>query len=217
MRHGESLANVGASNDPDSVLTERGQWQAEAVGEWLATPARGCVPFSHALISPFRRTLMTFQPLQRLTKVPAEVFPAVCEYFHKSDPWSHEFIGLTDQEIRQDFPEIDTAAVLKSPNWWPNPPEDREAVSARAARVAAELGEKWGASHDRILIFSHAETTGRLVEALMGWTPSEFVPWTDNTGVWRVRTNGDVQTAELLLSNSTEHLVAQGIGYAGAL
>ena len=59
IRHGESLANAGASIDLDTALTPRGELQASATGLRLAGDARYHGAFANAFVSPFRRTLMT--------------------------------------------------------------------------------------------------------------------------------------------------------------
>ena len=207
VRHGESLANIGQSKDPDSVLTPRGEAQADLTALRLAGDARRLGSFSRAFISPFRRTLLTFRPIQRELGVPAEIDPEICEYFHEKTDWYRTFVGITEDEIRREFPDIDTrAAFAANARWWPSPLEDTHAVRARAARVASDLRAAYGATDSRLLIVSHAETIGRMVEALMGWDHADEAPWTNNCAIWRIAAGSEPGDARLILRNSHEHL-----------
>ncbi|MDR3709795.1 MAG: phosphoglycerate mutase family protein [Capsulimonadaceae bacterium] len=211
IRHGESRNNVGETLELDSVLTEHGENQAELTGLRLGAEAKRIAPFTHALVSPFRRTLQTFRPIQHETGVSAEVCPEICEYCDvREDSFRdsyRNFIGQTREQVDHEYPHVDTSNMPTGPKrWWPSPLEDTFAIRARAARVASALRARYGDTDARLLIVSHAETIGRLVEALMGWEPADNAPLTGNCGIWRIATGSSPSTATLMLRNSREHL-----------
>lgn len=64
IRHGESLANINCSTDPNCPLSDRGFEQARELGAWLATlPLEGFV----GLVSPYLRAIQTAQLISERT------------------------------------------------------------------------------------------------------------------------------------------------------
>ena len=70
VRHGESEANVGLSDDPDCPLTPRGLGQARALAHRLA---RHALPGFVALTSPYRRAVQTAEVLASAIGVRFEI------------------------------------------------------------------------------------------------------------------------------------------------
>ncbi|HEY3331354.1 MAG TPA: histidine phosphatase family protein [Capsulimonadaceae bacterium] len=207
LRHGESLANAGLSDELDSALTAKGERQADLAGRWLEAEAQRVGPLTRALVSPFRRTLQTFQPTSVLTGVEAEIFPEICEYFCAHDTRYLSFAGLDRNQISEIVSSIDTEQPHTVwPRWWPGELEDTYAVRARAARVKANIIARFVDDDCRILLVSHAETIGRLAEAFMNVTPTDDVPWTENCGIWRFKVTDGGQRTETLLQNWQGHL-----------
>ena len=77
VRHGESEANVGRSADPDCELTPNGLQQAKDLAarmrHWQLEGFRG-------LVSPYRRTRHTAEPITAATGITFEVNPQIREW-----------------------------------------------------------------------------------------------------------------------------------------
>lgn len=66
IRHGQSLANINASNEPDCALSPRGMQQARDLADQLmAMPIRGFI----GLVSPYRRAVQTAQLIANRTGI----------------------------------------------------------------------------------------------------------------------------------------------------
>ena len=77
IRHGESEANVGLSDDPDCALTELGLEQARRLAHQLTEyDLRGFA----ALTSPYRRARQTAAEIEAITGLPFTVEEAVREW-----------------------------------------------------------------------------------------------------------------------------------------
>lgn len=72
VRHGEAASGSGHAADPG--LSELGQTQAEAIGQFLSRE-----PFSTAIASPMSRCQQTSRPFARLTGLAIATEPAVSE------------------------------------------------------------------------------------------------------------------------------------------
>ena len=212
MRHGESLANAGLSDDLDSPLTPRGERQAEIAAEWLVADAHNNGPFTKALVSPFRRTLQTYRPIGHALGIDAEVYPDVCEYFHVKDQRYDSLEGLSEPDIRNIVPTIQIPhGGRKGRSWGPSVLEDTHAIRSRGARVREQLLERYQIGNVRLLIVSHAEPIGRIVEALLALPASDHAPWTENCAIWRIRVNTSDTPGTSLLENYQGHLAKFGL------
>jgi len=109
VRHGESANNALPEHqrveDPD--LTELGQKQACQLANHYVDLSQ----IDHVLTSPFRRTLQTTQPLLRNRGMRASVWSGIyevggCYSGYEVGNCSGE-PGMTDTEIRDEFPEFD--------------------------------------------------------------------------------------------------------------
>jgi broad specificity phosphatase PhoE len=219
VRHGQSEANAGQSESPDSALTEIGQRQSEAAaarlkGEGFA-PNGSC----YMLVSPLLRTLMTSAPIYAATQMPAELFPDVCEFFSHRHPEKYSrFTGLTVAQIERRFPFVSIDASSTCTDcWWPQALESDAILYSRAERVRDMMLARFTQSEDRVVIVSHADPIARLIEAFLRQSPAPRGPdpggpgWTDNGGISRVRVVAPDRPAELLLLNDTSHLTSLGI------
>jgi broad specificity phosphatase PhoE len=209
VRHGESLWNAGISKDLDSILTPRGVSQANETAKLFIDESKTFGPFDYAFISPFRRTLQTFYPSRPTVKNQPVVYPEVCEFINKRGGMYNNFVGLCKDKIETDFTEMDASATLRNNGvWWPADGEDHDELRKRTKGVAADLREKYGDSTARILIVSHADTIGRLVQAFTGLPDLEngSPPTVDNCSIWRIRAGSQIDDFELILSNDITHL-----------
>lgn len=82
IRHGQSLANINASNDPDCELSPLGHEQARDLALRIkALPLAGFV----GLVSPYRRALQTAHYLTAATGMPFLVEEQVREFGARCD------------------------------------------------------------------------------------------------------------------------------------
>lgn len=218
VRHGQSLANAGLSDDPDSALTPLGQQQAQATAARLKDEGFSDNGSCYLLISPLLRTLITAESIWKETGMPAELFPDVCEFFSERHAAKFtSFRGLPPDEIARRFPFVAEGPMGACPSpWWPSRLETDSTLYSRALRVRDTLLARFTNPGDRVVIVSHADPIGRLIEAFLRLMPDlNGPPWTDNGSISRVRAIAPIAPAELLLLNDTSHLLALGIASPG--
>ena len=206
VRHGQSEANAGLTEFLDSPLTPLGRQQAQLTAACLRGEG-----LTQAYVSPLRRTLETIRPICEVTRLQAEVYADICEYFSAHYPGYKTFPGLTPARIRQEFSFAFFGDTFPcSDAWWPQDLEDDTRMYARAVRVRDALLGLYGATNEHLLIVSHAETVGRLTEAFLRVPPApDDPPWSDNCGITRLRVSPDPSAAALLLTqNDTSHLAS---------
>ena len=204
VRHGQSEYNVGLTEYLDSGLTVAGQAQAERTARRLAGEK-----LTRAYASPLRRTLQTIGPICVACRLRAEVNAEVCEYFSITNRGYEAFQGLSPQCISEDFPFAYVGDTFPcDPVWWPQQLETAEMLSARAERVRDTLLGLYAATRESVLIVSHADTVGRLMEAFLHVSPYPAdPPWMDNCSVTRLHCPTDAaQAATLIYANDTAHL-----------
>jgi broad specificity phosphatase PhoE len=203
VRHGQSEANAGLTDHLDSGLTSLGRRQAELTGERLKSGS-----ITQAFVSPLRRTLETMQVICEKANLRATAFPAIHEYFSPRHVEYLKFEGLPETEIRAQFPLIDISDEIPcGPQWWPRDLEDIEKAYARTERVCDFLCTRYSEPVESILIVTHADPIGWMIETFTGTrTASESPPWVDNCSITRIRTVGNDVPAMLLSLNDTSHL-----------
>lgn len=214
VRHGQSEANAGLSDNPDSALTALGEKQAQATAARLKDEGFGVSGSAHLLTSPLVRTLMTTQPIHNATGLPAVLFPDVCEFFSERHAVKYlSFQGLSFEEIAQRFPfAIAEPEFSCSDRWWPAHTETDSTLYARALRVRDTILGRYGKPEDHVLIVSHADPIGRLIEAFLCLMPNmDGPPWTDNGSISRLRVDSSDRPAQLVLLNDTTHLQKLGL------
>lgn len=205
VRHGQSEANAGLTEHLDSSLTDLGRRQADLTAEYLSRAG-----LTRAYVSPLRRALQTIAPFCERTKLQAEVYADICEYFNAKWPGYRHFPGLTPEQITSQFPFAFFGETFPcSVGWWPQTLENDALMYARAQRVRDALISLHGGSGEHILIVSHAETVGRLTEAFLRVPAvTKEPPFSDNCAVTRLHVFDPHQPAELLAQNDTAHLAA---------
>ena len=204
VRHGQSEANAGLTEDLDSPLTALGRRQAARTAERLRGEG-----LTRTYVSPLRRTLETIAPTCAATGLRAEVYADICEYFSPNYAAFRTFQGLTPADIAQEFPFTFFSDTFPcSSTWWPQSMEDDQIMYARAVRVRDALLGLYRGSAERLLIVSHAETVGRLIEAFLRIPPNpEDPPWSENCAISRLTcSDAPDQPAILDYQNDTAHL-----------
>ena len=204
VRHGQSEYNAGLTAHLDSGLTPTGRAQAARTAARLADEG-----LTHAYASPLRRTLQTIGPICAASHLRAEVYAEVCEYFCADNDAYKTFQGLSPQQISEQYPFAFVSASFPCTLvWWQQQLETNAMLSARAERARDTLLRRHAATDQRVLVVSHADTVGRLMEAFLRVSPyPDNPPWVDNCGVTRLHCPPDIsQPATLIYANDTQHL-----------
>ena len=205
VRHGQSEANAGLTTYLDSPLTDLGREQALETANALTTAG-----ITHAYVSPLVRTLQTIEPICERLDIKATAFPSVCEYFSDKHPDFLTFKGLSPSEIVERFPFVTISAEFSCDlPWWPQGFETRQSAYQRAVRVRDNLLRRYGATAEKILIVTHADPLGHLIEAFTHVDPNpEYPPWSDNCAITHLRIDDVDAPATVLTQNDTSHLAA---------
>jgi broad specificity phosphatase PhoE len=204
VRHGQSEANAGLTLELDSKLTEIGRTQAKITADRLASEG-----ITRAFVSPLLRTLQTIEPICEKIKLRATAFPLVCEYFSAKSPGFLTFEGLSPQTIRERFPFVDISTDFSCTlPWWPQQFETRQTAFERAVRVRDEILKRFANTDEKILIVSHADPIGQLIEAFTRIDPHpEYPPWSDNCAITRLDVPAEPGApATVIIQNDTSHL-----------
>ncbi|BDI34490.1 hypothetical protein CCAX7_65410 [Capsulimonas corticalis] len=187
----------------DSDLTPLGEAQAERTGEHLAT-----LGVDRIYVSPLRRTLQTIAPYCRIAHARAHLYPQVCEYFSPNYPAFKTFPGLSPTDLRKQFPFVDIDPASGCDDvWWPQQLENDDIIYARAVKVRESLKAQFGDTDAHLLIVSHSDVVGRLIEAFLRVPPvPDDPPWADNCSLGLLECDASDAPARLIYQNNTEHL-----------
>ena len=166
---------------------------------------------TRAYVSPLRRTLETIRPYcaRRPGISPPKSMPTSANISPPTTLTTRRFPGLSPAEIQEQFPFAFFGGTFPcSEAWWPQEFEDDERMYARAVRVREALYRLHFGSEERLLIVSHAETVGRLIEAFLRVPPNpDDPPWSDNCSLTGFGFESDPEApATLLFQNDTSHL-----------
>lgn len=201
IRHGQSEHNAGLTMFLDSHLTESGLVQARRTADRLKGEK-----VTRGYVSPLRRTLETMAPIASEGGFPVQIDPLLSEYFSSEE--YRTFPGMTVKTILQDYPYATISDTVPNDGpWWTQELEGRMEIFERCVRFKTKLRQTVPAD-SHILIVSHAETIGRLIEALIGIEPNlQRPPWSDNCGISRLSWSANRREAEIKYLNDTGHLV----------
>lgn len=198
--------------DLDASLTPLGRQQARATADYLAANILRNLSATPVLVSPFRRTLQTCEPLTTEYGCRAELYPEMCEYFSSEIAAYASFCGLSPAQIDEHYPKLCKGNAGLGEQWWPSNPEDLEGIYRRVRHVRDDLVGRYGSEDRQVVIFSHAEPIGRLIEVLLGDDPNPgWPPWTQNCGINRLTIGPRDQYASALALNDISHLEALGL------
>jgi len=237
IRHGQSINNARWSEpnyteNPDPVLTEIGQQQAQIVGEYLGNLQqlidhqgwnihnRHGFGITHIYTSLMERAAHTASFIARqLPAIPFVAWEEIHEsggiFGREADIKLHGLPGRTRSFFEEYFPELSLPPGLNGTGWWNNRPfETDEECQLRAQRVWAELlarhSSRDGEPEQRVVFVSHGGFFGHLVCAMLN------MPWrqaSNGLKSWFVLNNCsisrfDIRQGEVLISylNRTDHL-----------
>jgi broad specificity phosphatase PhoE len=163
VRHGESEANVGATDEVDCALTELGRRQSASIAAALAKTG-----VTHILTSPYRRCLETAEAIRAATGAAAELWPAVHEHHH--DPFAPgEWPLPSRSEIETHWPHF-TAPVDMPSSRWAAVPEDRAGQWKRINAAVRQLLDRFRREADAaVAVVSHQAPISVFVQAFCQW------------------------------------------------
>ena len=200
VRHGQSEHNAGLTDFLDSPLTPLGQEQAARAAEKWKNDS-----ISRGFVSPLLRTLQTMEPIAKLGAFPVNIEPQLHEYF--STDLYKAFPGMTLDKISTTFPfcSLPHTHTLTDP-WWVQEIEGAMAIYVRCEGFR-DYVSTYFSDESHILIVSHAETVGRLIEAFQYVGPNiEGPPWSENCGISRLSWDDLSKPAVVRYINDMSHL-----------
>lgn len=202
IRHAQSQNNALPEEErvEDPGLTELGHQQAEALGKWIPS-----LNLTRLITSPFRRTLLTTEPIRQATSL----IPEVRTDLHEQGGCyaGHDFSikvgrpGMTRQEIEEAFSGYRVADNIDGKGWWQSKPfESWEVARFRAARLLEETRREFAHTDERVAFVMHADIK-RLFLSHLHTAPVD-VPC--NTSVTEIEFTAN--SSLLLQFNRIEHL-----------
>jgi probable phosphoglycerate mutase len=176
VRHGEPVTAESDSGPVDPELTERGRWQAECLGAWLA-----CEPIDHVIASSKRRAMETAEPLAKRLGLESEIVPDLVEIdrnarFYAPPPM-----------IAERFP--DYHAEMRAGNFekigWDSFPVFQERVSNAWREI---LDRPRG---EQVLVACHGGTIGVILSQVLGIQIHGLFDATPFASITRIHVEGD--------------------------
>lgn len=158
IRHGETSWNAEAriQGQLDIELNERGRWQAQRVGEALASE-----PVAAIYTSDLQRARQTAEPIAQVASAPVHPVQGLRERRFGM------FEGRTFKEIETEWPDHATYWRKRLPDW--TPPEGGESLLTLRARVSQTLHEL-AARHrgEQIVVVAHGGVLDALYRVATG-------------------------------------------------
>lgn len=155
IRHGETSWNAEAriQGQLDIELNERGRWQAQRVGEALASE-----PVAAIYTSDLQRARQTAEPIAQVASAPVQGL---------RERRFGMFEGRTFKEIETEWPDHATYWRKRLPDW--TPPEGGESLLTLRARVSQTLHEL-AARHrgEQIVVVAHGGVLDALYRVATG-------------------------------------------------
>jgi len=160
IRHGESLANSGFSDDPDSPLSPRGKAQAINCAMFLRSEISGNVKF---FTSPFLRTIQTAEIIAEKFNSKFFLEPLLHEFFSKTIfPPNYKAKSL--KKIALANPKINGSYTDEK--WFPENFETKEDILRRAVFLRNSLTKRFLSDPElgNLVLISHMATIAALIK-----------------------------------------------------
>jgi len=209
IRHAQSQNNALPEEErvEDPELTELGHQQAEHLAEWIPS-----LNLTRLITSPFRRTLLTTEPIFRATSLNPEVR---IDLHEQGGCYSgHGFgnkvgrPGMTRREIEAEFAGYQVADDIDGQGWWQSRPyETWEAARMRAARLLESVRREFAHTDERVAFVMHADIKRLLLSRLI----SEPLDTPCNTSVTEIEFTASSHQLRALnqISHLPVHLVSR--------
>lgn len=214
VRHGESANNAQPEHKrvPDPALTELGQKQARQLAQHYADMEN----IDHVLVSPFRRTLQTAQPLLKVHGIRASIWPDIHEVggcYEGHEPGSligHP--GMTNMEISSEFPEFDIPQSIDEAGWYKSESyETWDMAMPRAEAQAQRIRKSFKEDGSVVFCFIHADFKQLLLQCLLPEQTDYHGGDISNSSVTYIHFNGS--TCHVVYYCATDHLSAADVSY----
>jgi len=162
IRHGESLANSGFSDNPDSSLSPRGKAQAVSCASFLKTEISGNIKF---LSSPFLRTIQTAEIITESFNAKFFLEPLLHEFFSETI-FPQKYQAKSLKEIALANSKIDGSYTDEK--WLPQYFETKEDILRRAVYLRNSLTKQFLSYPElkNIVLISHMATIAALVKSM---------------------------------------------------
>ncbi|HBY99193.1 MAG: histidine phosphatase family protein [Ardenticatenaceae bacterium] len=164
VRHGQSEANAGVTDDPDSLLTPVGREQARRVGHWLRSYYSDRIVGLYS--SDMRRAMATARVIGEIIGRPPHVLDGCAE----AEVWLPDYLPRFE----------DPVSAIRVP--LPPVHADYAAFQDRIADALAALIQQH--ARGTVVLVSHGGVMGTLVRILFG-SPRLSVN-THNTGIIKI-------------------------------
>ncbi len=202
IRHAQSQNNALPESQrvEDPGLTDAGVEQAELLGDWITE-----LKLTRLITSPFRRTLLTTEPIRRATSLEPMVRTPLhehggCYSGHTSDDIAGR-PGMTRDEIEAEFCGYRVSTEIDGRGWWRSQPyESWEAASQRAKRLLEATQQEFGTTEERVAYVMHADIKTLFISHIE--SNSIDVPW--NTSVTEIELTSTEQ--RVVCFNRIDHL-----------
>ena len=174
VRHGESNSNAdGVSRGPASILTERGEREAELVAERIAR-----IGVDAIVASPYIRTRATAKPISEKLGLPVEENELLTEW---RTPSSHVNRSRKDPDIREE-----RTAILGQFGITDYVHSDEETFTDFKSRALAAMESLRAHPADRLCVVTHGIFLRML---FLAWLKGEEFDGHDFARTWRMVVN----------------------------
>ncbi|OED39401.1 hypothetical protein AB833_15865 [Chromatiales bacterium (ex Bugula neritina AB1)] len=215
VRHGESANNAlpDAQRVNDPLLTERGQQQAQLLGERFHQKATGELEPDLLLTSAFTRTIQTLRPMATLLAKKPQIWTELYEVGGCYD--GHlpgQMIGapgLSRSQLQERYPEYIIPDDIDDNGWFRLENAETHAQAAvRAEQQAERLLETFYGQDIVVLCLIHADFKNLLLQQFL---PDQERLQLANTSVTLLHFEEKVPSVVAI--NDTQHLSAELISY----
>ena len=153
VRHGEPVTMISESGPVDPHLTERGYWQADALGDWLSHE-----PIDYVVASSKRRAIETATPLAKRLGLDPEIIPDLAEIDRNSTVYAPPPV------LAERFPEYFEA--MKAGDFEKIGWDSYDVFQERVTRAWDDLIAK--PRGERVVVACHGGTIGVILTHLLG-------------------------------------------------
>lgn len=168
IRHAQSQNNAlpESRRIEDPGLTDLGCRQAERLGDWVPE-----LRLTRLITSPFRRTLLTTEPIRQATALTPEVHSILheqggCYAGHEPGRLMGR-PGMSREEIDREFPGYSIADEIGDQGWWASRPyETYDAARRRAAALLDWTRKRFADTEERVAYVMHADIKRLFLELI---------------------------------------------------
>jgi probable phosphoglycerate mutase len=171
VRHGEPVTAVSETGPVDPELTERGRWQAERLGDWLA-----CEPIDYVVASSKRRAIETATPLSIRLGLEPEIVPDLVEIDRNCRFYAPPPV------LKDRFPEYYAEIVagnFEKIGW-----DSYEVFQERVTRAWQDLVDR--PRGKRVVVACHGGTIGVILSTVLGISTHTLLDATPFASVTRL-------------------------------